>query len=202
MKSDSTAATPAAVADTTATAQVKDTTAAVVAKADTAAKPDVLAKVDANAAADKEGDKKLSKEEEEKIKKENPLFALLQPAQGAAGAMVGMAQAKDTAEINRIFRSETAKQILPVDMELKWGVKAIDKAGKVFELYALKSNSNGKAYMEGDVVTSSKDDFNQEGNPVVTMKMNTEGSRKWPLREAEGGSLRVGVSCCCSFFCA
>ena len=179
VKSDSTAATHAAVADTTATAQVKDTTAAVVAKADTAAKPDVLAKVDANAAADKEGDKKLSKEEEEKIKKENPLFALLQPAQGAAGAMVGMAQAKDTAEINRIFRSETAKQILPVDMELKWGVKAIDKAGKVFELYALKSNSNGKAYMEGDVVTSSKDDFNQEGNPVVTMKMNTEGSRKW-----------------------
>ncbi len=179
VKSDSTAATPAAVADTTATAQVKDTTAAVVAKADTAAKPDVLAKVDANATADKEGNKKLSKEEEEKIKKENPLFALLQPAQGAAGAMVGMAQAKDTAEINRIFRSETAKQILPVDMELKWGVKAIDKAGKVFELYALKSNSNGKAYMEGDVVTSSKDDFNQEGNPVVTMKMNTEGSRKW-----------------------
>ena len=58
VKSDSTAATPAAVADTTATAQVKDTTAAVVAKADTAAKPDVLAKVDANAAADKEGDKK------------------------------------------------------------------------------------------------------------------------------------------------
>lgn len=113
-------------------------------------------------------------------KKDNPLFAMLQPTGAQRGCMVGIAQARDTAEISALLASETAKQIFPADLSLKWGVKSMDKAGKVFELYAIRTTgANGRAPLEGDVVTEAKDDFDQYGNPVVSMKMNTEGARKW-----------------------
>lgn len=113
-------------------------------------------------------------------KKDNPLFAILQPTGAQRGCMVGIAQARDTAEISALIASETAKQIFPADLSLKWGVKSMDKAGKVFELYAIRTTgANGRAPLEGDVVTEAKDDFDQYGNPVVSMKMNTEGARKW-----------------------
>ena len=116
----------------------------------------------------------------EAAKKENPLFAMLQPSGAQSGCTVGFAQALDTAEINSLLSSDVAKQIFPADLSLKWGVKAYDKAGKVFVLYAIRTTGqNGRAPLEGEVVTEAKDEFDQYGNPVVTMKMNTEGARKW-----------------------
>lgn len=116
----------------------------------------------------------------EAMKAENPLFAILQPIQGNAGCMVGYAVASDTAEINSLVNSAVAKDILPVDLSLKWGVKSEDKAGKVFALYAIKTTGkNGRAPLEGEVVIEAKDEFDQYGNPCVSMKMNTEGARKW-----------------------
>jgi len=116
----------------------------------------------------------------EEAKKENPLFAMLQPTGAQKGCMVAYAMALDTAEINALLQSETAKQIFPADLSLKWGVASMDKAGKIFSLYAIRTTGkNGRAPLEGDVVTDAKDDFDQHGNPVVSMKMNTEGSRKW-----------------------
>lgn len=116
----------------------------------------------------------------EAMKAENPLFAMLQPIQGNAGCMVGYAVASDTAEINSLVNSVVAKEIFPVDLSLKWGVKSEDKAGKVFALYAIKTTGkNGRAPLEGEVVIEAKDEFDQYGNPCVSMKMNTEGARKW-----------------------
>ena len=116
----------------------------------------------------------------EEAKKENPLFAMLQTTGAPRGCMVGLALALDTAEINSLLNSEAAKQIFPADLSLKWGVKSYDPAGKVFELYAIRTTGpNGRAPLEGEVVTEAKDEFDQYGNPVVTMKMNTEGARKW-----------------------
>ena len=116
----------------------------------------------------------------EEAKKENPLFAMLQPTGAQRGCLVGIAQALDTAEINALLNSDVAKQIFPADLSLKWGVKSMDKAGKIFELYAIRTTGpNGRAPLEGEVVTEAKDEFDQYGNPVVTMKMNTEGARKW-----------------------
>ena len=116
----------------------------------------------------------------EEAKKENPLFAMLQPSGAQTNCMVGFAQALDTAEINALLSSDIAKQIFPADLSLKWGVKSMDKAGKIFQLYAIRTTGpNGRAPLEGEVVTDAKDEFDQYGNPIVTMKMNTEGARKW-----------------------
>ena len=122
---------------------------------------------------------KASKATEE-AKKENPLFAMLQPSGAQSGCTVGMAQALDTAEINALLSSDVAKQIFPADLSLKWDVKSVDPAGKIFRLYAIRTTGpNGRAPLEGEVVTDAKDEFDQYGNPIVTMKMNTEGARKW-----------------------
>ena len=138
---------------------------------------DILAQV---STTDTETAAKMTGPTEEE-KKANPLFSILQPAQGNAGCMAGYALARDTAEINALINSETAKRILPADMRLMWGVKSMDKAGKIFELFAIRTSGgqNGRAPLEGDVVTESKDEFDEYGNPCVSMKMNTEGARKW-----------------------
>ncbi|MBR3618608.1 MAG: protein translocase subunit SecDF [Bacteroidaceae bacterium] len=155
-------------ADTVATEQVAE-------KVDSAKNgTNVLAQVNASE------EPTVASKASEAAKKENPLFAMLQPTGAQRGCMVGFAQALDTAEINAILNSDLAKQIFPADLSLKWGVKSYDKAGKIFELYAIRiTGQNGRAPLEGEVVTEAKDEYDQFGNPVVTMKMNTEGARKW-----------------------
>jgi len=169
--------TDSTVADTVEVAEVPAETADTTV-AEAKADENLLAKVSADDA--EEGTKKLDDEALAKAKAENPLFAILNPMQGDRGCVVGMALASDTAEINALVTGAVAKRILPGDMSLKWGVKGVDKAGKIFELYAIRTTgTNGRAPLEGDVVTESKDEFDQFGNPCVSMKMNTEGARKW-----------------------
>ena len=168
-----------AVADSTAADTTQTLAEAAKEVVDSAASKtkDILSKV----SAEETPEAKDLKKADEAAKKENPLFAMLQPMNGNAGCLVGYALARDTAEINSLLASPVAKNILPADARLLWGVKSMDKAGKVFELYAIRTTGgkNGKAPLEGEVVTESKDDFDQFGNPCVSMKMNTEGARKW-----------------------
>ncbi len=174
--SGTTAATDSVSASADSTAVAADSTSA---KSNASA---LLAQV-------KSDDAKAKNAATEAMKKENPLFSVLQPMQGNGGCMVGYALAADTAEVNALINSEVAKRILPVDLSLKWSVKSMDKAGKVFELFAIRTTGKGgRAPLEGDVVTEAKNDFNQYGNPVVSMRMNTEGARRWSqLTEANIG---------------
>ena len=112
------------------------------------------------------------------MKKEHPLASILQL--GGYGSVVGIANYKDTAEVNRLLAVKEAQALLPKDLSLKWGVKAMDKSGQLFELFAIKvTERNGKAPLEGDVITDAKNDYDQYNNPTVSMSMNTDGSRRW-----------------------
>ena len=94
--------------------------------------------------------------------------------------MVGYANKRDMDAISALFETPEAKSVLPDDMKLLWGVKAIDKNDEVYELYAIKvTERNGRAPLEGDVVTNAKDEFDNNGRPDVTMQMNVEGARRW-----------------------
>ena len=159
-----------AVADTTK-AQT-ETAAADTAKAagSLAAK---LAKKDNN---------KADKAALEQAKKEHPLFSIFQPTQGQTLSVVGYANYRDTAEVNKIIYSELAQTILPSDLKLRWSAKAVDfdQKGEIFELHALKvTEANGRAPLEGDVITNAKDEFDQFGRPCVSMQMNSDGARRW-----------------------
>ena len=181
-------ATAGATADTTAQAAAPaDTTVADTTVTDTA-KASATA-VDL-AAALKGGDKAQAKaaattgETDAKLRKEHPLASVLQFAQGPSGSVVGYSVWRDTAAVNACLASPEAKEVLPSDMKLVWGVKPVGKgtAGDIYELHALKVTSrNGRAPLEGDVITDAKDDFDQFGRPCVSMTMNTDGARRWAV---------------------
>ena len=150
--------------------------------ADTTAAPksDLAAALNKNAAKDKADENKKLAE----AKKQNPLFAIFQPTQGNTLAVVGYANARDTADINKIIYSDLAKQIMPAELKLRWGAKPEtfngQAKGDIFELYALKiTEPSGRAPLEGDVITNAKDDFDQMGHPSVSMQMNSDGARRW-----------------------
>jgi len=171
MGDEATADSTAAAADTTAVA------AADTAKAATSNLAAKLAKKDSN----KESDAKMR----EQAKKQNPLFSVFQPIQGQGLAIVGYANGRDTADVNKIIYSDIAAQVLPAECKLRWGAKPEDFGGEsthgdIFALYALKiTTANGRAPLEGDVITNGKDDFDQMGHPCVSMQMNSDGARQW-----------------------
>ena len=116
------------------------------------------------------------------IKKQYPLLAILQLNSSGQGPVIGYANYKDTADINKYLAMPEVKAELPKDLRLKWGVSPseFDKKGQTFELYAIKSTErNGKAPLEGDVVTDAKDEFDQYSKPAVSMTMNSDGARRW-----------------------
>jgi SecD/SecF fusion protein len=114
------------------------------------------------------------------MKREHPLLSILNAYNQHAGAVVGVAMSKDMDEIDALLAREEVKNVLPKDLRLKWGVKAMDDGGQLFELYAIKSTErNDRAPLEGDVIVSAKDDFDQYGRPCVSMTMNTDGARYW-----------------------
>ncbi|MBR4042153.1 MAG: protein translocase subunit SecDF [Bacteroidaceae bacterium] len=114
-----------------------------------------------------------------KAKKENPLLSILQPVQNQ-GCVVGYAHSRDLKQIDEYLAREEVKALLPHDLKLMWGVKAIDTDGKIYELYAIKSTQrNGRAPLEGDVIVSATDDYDNNGRPSVSMTMNSDGARRW-----------------------
>ena len=114
-----------------------------------------------------------------KAKKENPLLSVLQVMQNQ-GCVVGYAHSRDMKQIDEYLAREEVKALLPRDLKLMWGVKAIDEDGKIFELYAIKATQrNGRAPLEGDVIVSATDDYDANGRPSVSMTMNSDGARRW-----------------------
>ena len=125
----------------------------------------------------------VSEEQIAAAKKQHPLLALLQLVPNGSKSIVAYANVRDTAEINKIIYSEQAKMVLPSDLKLLWSAKPSDmmNSKNIFELHALKvTNANGRAPLEGDVITDAKDEFDQQfGRPIVTMQMNNDGARRW-----------------------
>ncbi len=123
----------------------------------------------------------------EEFAKEHPLFALLQinqyNGQLSPGTVVGYAHVKDMEKINEYLDMKQVKDILPRNLSLKWGVKAIDEKETLYELYAIKvTNRDGTAALGGDVVTDANADFVQQGGrseQQVSMTMNAEGAKAW-----------------------
>lgn len=136
----------------------------------------------------------------EKYKKANPLFSVLNPSVDASGRayrgpVVGTVLYTDTAAVNQMLSSQLAKSILPRDLKLCWTVKALDEAGTVFQLVALKKvNRDGRASLEGDVITDARADFGQTSAYAnVSMSMNAEGAKAWAriTKENIGKSIAI-----------
>ena len=132
----------------------------------------------------------------EQLKKEHPLLSVLQLNQSGVGCIVGYADYNDTIQVNKVLNLKEVKDILPRDLKLMWGVKAsdMDKTGRIFELYAIKSTQrNGRAPLEGDVIVNARDEFDQFNKPCVSMSMNTEGSRRWAVLTKQNVGREIAI---------
>ena len=126
---------------------------------------------------------KGSNAELEAYKKANPLFAVLTPSQNRQGALIGYANAVDTARVNALLK-ETA-DLFPAEFRPMWSVKPSEYVAvdNVYELIAIKvSSRDGKAPLDGSVVTDARVSYNNQrggGAPTVSMSMNAEGANIW-----------------------
>jgi len=184
------------------------------ATAETAEETEVAAEATENAAAEatNDADSLLAKIGEDKpeaqaaksmeeFAKQHPLFALLQinqyNGQLASGPVVGIADKKDIAKINEYLNMKQVKDILPRNLSLKWGVKAIDEKEQYFYLYAIKmTNRDGTPALGGDVVTDANADFVQQAGrseQQVSMTMNAEGAKAWARLTKENIGKAVAI---------
>ncbi len=153
-------------------------TAETVTADSTEKKADLAAAIAGNTA----NNSNVSDAEMERLKKQHPLLSKLQLTQGAYGCVVGFAHKRDMDAISELLATPEAKEILPSDLQLKWGVKGIGEGegSDWYELYAIRvTERNGRAPLEGDVITDAKDEFDQHGRPCVSMQMNVDGARRW-----------------------
>ena len=94
-----------------------------------------------------------------------------------APTVVGTATATAQKEINR--QLERAAKVLPSDVKFLWSAQPISKTNE-FELYVIQYTNKAKnALLDGDVIDDARQDFDQQGRPVVSMSMKAEAARTW-----------------------
>ena len=130
-------------------------------------------------------------------KKQNPLFAVLQPSGARGNACIGYAHYADTAKINKYLAMPQIKGLFPPEFKPMWAVKASPyiPGGNTFELVAIKATSrDGKAPLDGGVVTDARVQYgNTGGNPEVSMSMNGEGASVWARMTGDNIGKQIAI---------
>ncbi len=133
-------------------------------------------------------------------KRENRLFAYLYPnvAQTEAykSSLIGQASLSDTARVNNFLAMKEVRALLPNEMryaKFLWDAKPDD--GDIIGLYAIKSNREDIAPIEGDVISDANQTFDPyTSKPEVSMSMNSYGTKLWAkltTENANGGFVAV-----------
>ena len=155
------------------------------AKVEELLKNETSEETDTTAVSEKSISELLGGEEDPTTAEEkNNLFSFLRPniTQQYTTSIVGYASLKDTARINQYLRMKEVRALLPAEqkyVKFLWDAKP-NKNSEIINLYALKSNRNDQAPIEGDVIDDAIQTFDQLGiNPEVSMTMNSYGSKLW-----------------------
>ena len=139
-----------------------------------------------------------SSAEYDAYRKQNPLFAVLEPSQMNGSALIGFATAADTATVNRYLAMPQIAQIFPSEFRPMWSVKPTTyvASDNVYELIAIKASSrDGKAPLDGGVVTDARVSYSNQrnGNPSVSMTMNAEGANTWARLTKENIGKQIAI---------
>ena len=148
--------------------------------------------------ADDTANNTIAKNEEDYLQKNFPLFYLLNinpEAADISGPTVGTVRKYDMVLIDKYLNMKKVQDVLPRQLKLRWGVKPVDDQENFYQLYALKiTTRDGRAPLEGDVVTDARDEFSQHSNrSVVSMRMNTEGAKKWARMTRENIGRHIAI---------
>ena len=151
--------------------------------------------LDSTAKADNEIDELLGEVKDSvDISISNPLRSILSVqfprSQNDISSIIASASVRDTATVNKYLAMPEVRNLLPVEMKyakFAWDQKPINNpqligiyGSEVIYLYALKSNRDDVAPIEGDVISDASQVFDQLGaNPEVSMTMNSKGTKLW-----------------------
>ena len=99
-------------------------------------------------------------------------------------SLVAQAKVSDTAMVNKLLSDRKVISIRSNDIKnvkFLWDYKSNTSTdgSEVIGLYAIKSNRNDIAPIQGDVITDASQVFDQLNNPQVSMAMNGRGSKLW-----------------------
>ena len=91
--------------------------------------------------------------------------------------MVGYTLTSDTNRVNDLLRQPEARAALGNDLRLLWEAKP---ATNVAQLFAIKDPSGkGKAELSGKSIVDARVTYDEIGDVVVSMTMNSEGAISW-----------------------
>lgn len=117
----------------------------------------------------------------------NPLLEILKPMLNQAGepmssCMIGLADIKDTATVNRYLETPQVKKIFPPEIRFAWSrfPYKYDTSGKMIGLHAIRLNSPVKAPVDGSMIVSAAL-VNDVSDPGVKLQLtfNAEGTGKF-----------------------
>ena len=107
----------------------------------------------------------------------NPIFSLLQPQLQQRSPIVGYALVGDTAALNAVFSNPIARTALGPNLRLMWEAKPEANAAA---LYAISDESGkGKAKIGGRNIIDAGVGYDEIGDVIVNMTMDSEGSSAW-----------------------
>ena len=121
----------------------------------------------------------------------SPLISLLRAQDGLVYEL------KDTAKINRIFERSDIQDMIPNNMKFLWEVKAITNedatAPDLIQLFSIETPRNGKAPLEGDVISDARFELDDRARPGVAMQMNPTGAKVWKRLTGNNVGQRIAI---------
>lgn len=134
---------------------------------------------------------------DEKAAVSGSLFSLMQPMNDN-GPVVAIAQAFDTAAINKYLAMPKVRAVFPRDVRFMWAINPLQYGKQVtnnYELYAIKVTSNdGKAPLDGGSIVDAVGEFGQNGSSAeVSMVMNAKGAATWSRLTADNIGRFIGI---------
>ncbi len=126
------------------------------------------------------------------------LFPNVAQNQQQLSSLVAQAKVLDTAQVNKLLNLKEVTDLLPTALKhvkFLWDYKPTksNDGSELIALYAIKSNKNGKAPIEGDVILDASQEFSQLNKPEVSMTMNSYGAKLWEKMTTENAGKFVAV---------
>ncbi|SEB95145.1 SecD/SecF fusion protein [Tenacibaculum sp. MAR_2009_124] len=141
-----------------------------------------------------------------KVENQKSLFTYLIPNFQQVSSIIAYAKLQDTAKVNSLLANKEIKSVLPKNLryaKFLWDYKPFtperteqnkdQELTPMIGLYAVKSNRNDEAPIEGDVIADAKQEYDQLSKPEVAMTMNSVGTKKWSKLTGENIGKYVAI---------
>ena len=130
----------------------------------------------------------------------NPIIDLIRAPGYPGGPVLASFETKDQQTVSEYLNLPQVRALLSAEqryVKFVWGIPQVQRTTaddtesiELVELYALKGNRENKPQLSGAVITDAKQEFQQNGNPSVTMQMNLKGAKIW--EEMTGNAFNTG----------